>query len=184
MRSSRAQAQLGAYISAHLKWLHRKNASTPLPTLKPLHSPLLHSNPRRRGKRDLTHCSSCINRYQLLSHLNHPTPSQPTASQALSLLSSAVSMTASSATSLLSPLTSPSYRNLLTHCILSSLTSHNRYANIEDFEWYFAVLIGLAYVSPVPGPALRDTMHIGGCCGTCQSRSGLRGETLWEAARQ
>ena len=94
--------------------------------------------------------------HQLLSHLSHPTPSQLTASQALSLLSSTVSMTSSSATSLSSPLTLPSYWNLLTHCILSSLTLHNGpYANIEDFEQYFAVLIGLAYVSLVLGPALR-----------------------------
>ena len=95
--------------------------------------------------------------HQLLSHLNHPTPSQPTASQALSLLSSAVSTTSSSTTSPSSPLTSPSYRNLLTHRILS-ITSRNGYANIQDFEWYFAVLIDLAYVSPVPGPALRDAL--------------------------
>ncbi|KAF8588353.1 Adaptor protein complex AP-3 delta subunit [Ramaria rubella] len=93
---------------------------------------------------------------QLLSHLIHPTTSQPSASHTLSLLSSSVSPTSSS-TSPSSPLTSPAYRHLLTHRILS-LTSRDGYANIEDFEWYFAVLIDLAYVSPVPGPALRDAL--------------------------
>ena len=65
--------------------------------------------------------------------LNHPTPSQPIASQALSLLSPTVSMTSYSTTSPLLPLTLLSYWNLLIHRILS-LTLCNRYVNIEDFE--------------------------------------------------
>ena len=93
---------------------------------------------------------------QLLSHLINPTTSQPSASHTLSLLSSSVSPASTSAPSS-SPLTSPAYRHLLTHRILS-LTSRDGYANIEDFDWYFAVLIDLAYVSPVPGPALRDAL--------------------------
>lgn len=93
---------------------------------------------------------------QLLSHLIHPTSAQASASHTLSLLSSSVSPTNSS-TSPSSPLTSPSYRHLLTHRILA-LTARDGYANIEDFEWYFAVLIDLTYVSPVPGPALRNAL--------------------------
>ena len=93
---------------------------------------------------------------QLLSHLINPTTSQPSASHTLSLLSSSVSP-ASTAASPSSPLASPTYRHLLTHRILS-LTARNGYANVEDFEWYFAVLIDLAYVSPVPGTALRDAL--------------------------
>ncbi|KAF8488683.1 adaptin N terminal region-domain-containing protein [Gautieria morchelliformis] len=93
---------------------------------------------------------------QLLFHLINPTTSQPSASHSLSLLSSSVSPSSSSA-SPSSPLTSPAYRHLLTHRILS-LTSRDGYANIVDFEWYFAVLIDLAYVSPVPGSALRDAL--------------------------
>jgi AP-3 complex subunit delta len=93
---------------------------------------------------------------QLLSHLINPTALQPSASHTLSLLSSSVSPTLTSS-SPSSPLTSPTYRHLLTHRILS-LTARSGYANIEDFEWYFAVLVDLAYVSPVPGIALRDAL--------------------------
>lgn len=38
------------------------------------------------------------------------------------------------------------------------MTSRDGYANIEDFEWYFAVLVDLAYVSPIPGPELKDSL--------------------------
>ncbi|KAF8515768.1 Adaptor protein complex AP-3 delta subunit [Hysterangium stoloniferum] len=93
---------------------------------------------------------------QLLSHLTNPTSSQPSASHALSLLSYSVTPNATSPPSS-SPLTSPAYRHLLTHRILS-IASKDGYANVEDFEWYFAVLIDLAYVSPVPGSALRDAL--------------------------
>lgn len=86
----------------------------------------------------------------------NPTTSQPSASHTLTLLSSSVSPAPTSA-SPSSPLTSPTYRNLLTHRILS-LTARNGYGNVEDFEWYFAVLVDLAYVSPVPGTALRDAL--------------------------
>ncbi|GJJ13138.1 hypothetical protein Clacol_007388 [Clathrus columnatus] len=93
---------------------------------------------------------------QLLSHLAHPTTSQTSAAHSLSLISSEVMPTKAS-TSGLSPLASTSYRNLLTHRILA-MTSKNGYENIDDFEWYFAVLIDLAYVSPIPGPELKDAL--------------------------
>ncbi|KIJ53612.1 hypothetical protein M422DRAFT_222276 [Sphaerobolus stellatus SS14] len=93
---------------------------------------------------------------QLLTHLINPTTSQPSASHALSLLTSSITPSITSLPAS-SPLTSPAYRHLLTHRILS-ITSKDNYANVDDFEWYFAVLVDLAYVSPVPGTALRDTL--------------------------
>ena len=93
---------------------------------------------------------------QLLTHLINPTTTQPSASHALSLLSSSVTLSTTSIPAS-SPLTSPAYRHLLTHRIIS-ITSKDNYANVDDFEWYFAVLVDLAYVSPVPGNALRDTL--------------------------
>lgn len=93
---------------------------------------------------------------QLLTHLTNPTTSQPSASHALSLISSSATVP-SLTVSPSSPLTSPAYRHLLTNRILS-ITAKDNYANVEDFDWYFAVLIDLAYVSPIPGTALRDAL--------------------------
>ena len=54
-------------------------------------------------------------------------------------------------------MSSSSYRNLLTQRILQ-LTSQDGYANVNDFEWYFSVLIDLAYVAPTPGRSLHDAL--------------------------
>lgn len=93
---------------------------------------------------------------QLLSHLALPTTHQTSATQSLTLISSDVLPTKTLASSS-SPLASPSYRHLLTHRILA-MTSKDGYASVDDFEWYFAVLVDLAYLSPIPGPELKDAL--------------------------
>jgi AP-3 complex subunit delta-1 len=52
----------------------------------------------------------------------------------------------------------PAYRLELVHRILS-MTSHDAYVHITDFEWYFSVLVDLAYVAEVPvGIEIRNSM--------------------------